>query len=318
MTTHSLLSLFSAQGAGDKKAIGNLHGASLALAIAELANAHTSHTLLAVPDPQTALKLLHEVEQFSHSEVALFPDWETLPYDNFSPHQDIISDRISRLYQLPSLTRGITIVPVSTLLQRQSPRDFLLQHTLIVKRGDHFSLDKLRLQLENSSYRHVDQVFGPGEYASRGSILDLFPMGSSDPFRIDFFDDEIDTIRTFDPDNQRSIAEMDEIRLLPAHEFPTTAAAIEEFRNRWRQRFEARREPESVYSQVSKGTWPAGIEYWQPLFFEHSETLFDYLPANSQLLVVGELEKAIDQFLTDVDYRYDQRNIDPLRPLLPP
>ncbi|HIF9000928.1 TPA: transcription-repair coupling factor, partial [Vibrio cholerae] len=215
MTTHSLLSLFSAQGAGDKKAIGNLHGASLALAIAELANAHTSHTLLAVPDPQTALKLLHEVEQFSHSEVALFPDWETLPYDNFSPHQDIISDRISRLYQLPSLTRGITIVPVSTLLQRQSPRDFLLQHTLIVKRGDHFSLDKLRLQLENSSYRHVDQVFGPGEYASRGSILDLFPMGSSDPFRIDFFDDEIDTIRTFDPDNQRSIAEMDEIRLLP-------------------------------------------------------------------------------------------------------
>ncbi|GHX05334.1 transcription-repair coupling factor [Vibrio cholerae] len=318
MTTHSLLSLFSAQGAGDKKAIGNLHGASLALAIAELANAHTSHTLLAVPDPQTALKLLHEVEQFSHSEVALFPDWETLPYDNFSPHQDIISDRISRLYQLPSLTRGITIVPVSTLLQRQSPRDFLLQHTLIVKRGDHFSLDKLRLQLENSGYRHVDQVFGPGEYASRGSILDLFPMGSSDPFRIDFFDDEIDTIRTFDPDNQRSIAEMDEIRLLPAHEFPTTAAAIEEFRNRWRQRFEARREPESVYSQVSKGTWPAGIEYWQPLFFEHSETLFDYLPANSQLLVVGELEKAIDQFLTDVDYRYDQRNIDPLRPLLPP
>lgn len=186
MTTHSLLSLFSAQGAGDKKAIGNLHGASLALAIAELANAHTSHTLLAVPDPQTALKLLHEVEQFSHSEVALFPDWETLPYDNFSPHQDIISDCISRLYQLPSLTRGITIVPVSTLLQRQSPRDFLLQHTLIVKRGDHFSLDKLRLQLENSSYRHVDQVFGPGEYASRGSILNLFPMGSSDPFRIDF------------------------------------------------------------------------------------------------------------------------------------
>ncbi len=142
----------------------------------------------------------------------------------------------------------------------------MLQHTLIVKRGDHFSLDKLRLRLENSGYRHVDQVFGPGEYASRGSILDLFPMGGSDPFRIDYFDDEIDTIRTFDPDKQRSIAEMDEIRLLPAHEFPTTAAAIEEFRNRWRQLFEARREPESVYSQVSKGTWPAGIEYWQPLF----------------------------------------------------
>ncbi|MGL5430565.1 MAG: transcription-repair coupling factor, partial [Vibrio sp.] len=318
MTKNSLLSLFAAQGAGDKKAIGNLPGASLALAIAELANAHHSHTLLAVPDPQTALKLLQEIEQFSQYEVALFPDWETLPYDNFSPHQDIISDRIARLYQLPSQTHGITIVPISTLLQRQSPRDFLLQHTLIVKRGDHCSLDKLRLQLTNNGYRHVDQVFGPGEYASRGSILDLFTMGSSDPFRIDFFDDEIDTIRTFDPDNQRSIAEMDEIRLLPAHEFPTSAAAIEEFRNRWRQRFEARREPESVYSQVSKGTWPAGIEYWQPLFFEHCETLFDYLPTDSQLLVVGEIEQSIDHFLADVAHRYDQRNIDPLRPLLAP
>jgi len=318
MTTNTLLSLVSASGAGDKKYIGNLQGASLALAIAEIANQHSGHTLLAVPDPQTALKLLQEVEQFSDAEVALFPDWETLPYDNFSPHQEIISDRISRLYKLPSLTTGITIVPVSTLLQRQTPRDFLLQHTLMVKRGDLFSLEKLRIQLENSGYRHVDQVFGPGEYASRGSILDLFPMGSSDPYRIDFFDDEIDTIRTFDPENQRSIEEIHDICLLPAHEFPTTESAIEDFRIRWRQRFEARREPESVYMQVSKGTWPAGIEYWQPLFFEHTETLFDYLPAGSQLLTVGDIEKSIDHFLTDVDYRYDQRNVDPLRPLLPP
>ncbi|MBL4305842.1 transcription-repair coupling factor [Vibrio fluvialis] len=318
MTKQTLLSLPAATGAGDKKHVGNLHGASLALAIAELANQHNGHTLLAVPDPQTALKLLQEIEQFSQAEVALFPDWETLPYDNFSPHQEIISDRISRLYQLPSLTRGITIVPVSTLLQRQTPRDFLLQHTLMVKRGDLFSLDKLRVQLENSGYRHVDQVFGPGEYASRGSILDLFPMGSADPYRIDFFDDEIDTIRTFDPENQRSIEEIDEICLLPAHEFPTTEQAIEEFRTRWRGRFEARREPESVYMQVSKGTWPAGIEYWQPLFFDHTETLFDYLPSGSQLLSVGQLENAIDHFLKDVDYRYDQRKIDPLRPLLPP
>ncbi len=318
MTKNTLLTLASASGAGDKKLIGNLTGASLALAIAETANKHSGHTLLAVPDPQTALKLLHEVEQFSHTDVALFPDWETLPYDNFSPHQEIISDRISRLYQLPTLTSGITIVPISTLLQRQTPRDFLLQHTLMVKRGDLFSLEKLRIQLEKSGYRHVDQVFGPGEYASRGSILDLFPMGSSAPYRIDFFDDEIDTIRTFDPENQRSIEEIQDICLLPAHEFPTTESAIEDFRIRWRQRFEARREPESVYMQVSKGTWPAGIEYWQPLFFEQTETLFDYLPAGSQLISVGDIEKSIDAFLTDVDYRYDQRNVDPLRPLLPP
>ncbi|WP_165310823.1 transcription-repair coupling factor [Vibrio ziniensis] len=318
MTKKTRLSVNSALKAGDKKHVGNLIGASLALAIAEIANSHTGHTLLAVPDPQTALKLLHEMEQFSHGEVALFPDWETLPYDNFSPHQEIISDRIARLYNLPTLKTGITIVPVSTLLQRQSPRDFLLQYTLIVKRGDLFSLEKLRIQLEKSGYRHVDQVFGPGEYASRGSILDLFPMGSAAPYRIDFFDDEIDTIRTFDPENQRSIEEIEDICLLPAHEFPTTESAIEDFRIRWRQRFEARREPESVYMQVSKGTWPAGIEYWQPLFFEHTETLFDYLPTNSQLISVGDLEKSIDQFLTDVAYRYDQRKVDPLRPLLPP
>lgn len=318
MPNTSLLNLVCPDCAGDKKQIGNLRGASLAIAIAELADRHGSHTLLAVPDPQTALKLQQEIEQFTGHEVALFPDWETLPYDSFSPHQEIISDRISRLYQLPTQTSGITIVPVSTLLQRQSPRDFLLQHTLMVKVGDLFSLEKLRLQLEKSGYRNVDQVFGPGEYASRGSILDLFPMGSSDPYRIDFFDDEIDTIRTFDPENQRSIEDTKEIRLLPAHEFPTSESAIEDFRIRWRQRFEARREPESVYMQVSKGTWPAGIEYWQPLFFEHTETLFDYIPEDSLLLTVGNLESAIDTFLTDVDYRYDQRKVDPLRPLLPP
>lgn len=314
----SLFSLVTPTGAGDKKQVGNLPGAALSVAIAELADAHQGHTLLAVPDPQTALKLLSETEQFSPAEVSLFPDWETLPYDNFSPHQEIISDRIAKLYQLPTQTSGITIVPVSTLLQRQSPKDYLMQHTLMVKTGDLYSLEKLRLQLEKSGYRHADQVFGPGEYASRGSIIDLFPMGSDNPYRIDFFDDEIDTIRTFDPETQRTIDDIGEICLLPAHEFPTSEAAIEDFRIRWRQVFEARREPESVYMQVSKGTWPAGIEYWQPLFFDHTDTLFDYLPDNTQLLTVGDIEAAIDTFLTDVDYRYDQRKVDPLRPLLPP
>ncbi|MFY2508319.1 transcription-repair coupling factor [Vibrio pectenicida] len=313
-----LFNLASSTGAGDKKQVGNLQGASLALAVAELANQHDSHTLLAVADPQTALKLLQEVEQFTDQEVSLFPDWETLPYDSFSPHQEIISDRIARLYKLPTQKHGITIIPVSTLLQRQSPRDFLLQHSLMVKIGDLYSLEKLRIQLEKSGYRHVEQVFGPGEYASRGSIIDLYPMGSSDPFRIDFFDDEIDTIRTFDPENQRSIEDVKEICLLPAHEFPTSEGAIEDFRIRWRQRFETRREPESIYVQVSKGIWPAGIEYWHPLFFEHSETLFDYIADDSQLITVGNLEGAIDHFLSDAESRYDQRKIDPLRPLLPP
>lgn len=143
-------------------------------------------------------------------------------------------------------------------------------------------------------------------------------MGSSAPYRIDFFDDEIDTIRTFDPENQRSIEDISEIRLLPAHEFPTTKEAIEEFRTRWRQKFDARREPESIYMQVTKGTWPAGIEYWQPLFFDHTETLFDYVSDDAQIIMVGEVETAVDNFLTDVDSRYEQRKVDPLRPLLAP
>ncbi|MBG0754682.1 transcription-repair coupling factor [Vibrio cidicii] len=317
-TVQPILSVCGAKGAGDKKHIGCLPGASLALSIAELAKAASSHTVLVVPDPQSALKLQAEVEQFYRESVTVFPDWETLPYDNFSPHQDIISERIATLFQLPGQSNGITIVPVSTLLQRQSPRDFLLQHTLMVKVGDRYSLEKLRLQLDNSGYRHVDQVFGPGEYASRGSILDLYPMGSHDPYRIDFFDDEIDTIRTFDPENQRSTDAVQQIRLLPAHEFPTTEAAIEDFRIRWRSQFDARREPESVYMQVSKGTWPAGIEYWQPLFFEQTETLFDYVASDSHFITVGDIDLAMDQFLSDVDYRYEQKKVDPLRPLLPP
>ncbi|EJE4209074.1 transcription-repair coupling factor [Vibrio parahaemolyticus] len=318
MTKATILSVTNPTERGDKKQLGNLPGAALPLAIAELAKQHSSHSLLVVPDPQIALKLQAEIEQFTDQPVSLFPDWETLPYDNFSPHQEIISDRIARLYQLPNQRGGVTIVPVSTVLQRQSPREFLLQHTLMVKTGDNFSLEHLRVQLENSGYRHVDQVFGPGEYASRGSILDLFPMGSADPYRIDFFDDEIDTIRTFDPENQRSIEDIQQIQLLPAHEFPTTKEAIEDFRTRWRTQFEARREPESIYMQVTKGTWPAGIEYWQPLFFDHTETLFDYLPEDSQLITYGDIEAAVDTFLHDVEYRYDQKKIDPLRPLLAP
>ncbi|WP_105903438.1 transcription-repair coupling factor [Vibrio gangliei] len=314
----SLLQLPLPSKSGDKKHIGHLVGGAMALSIAELSQQHQGVTLLAVPDHQLAIKLQHEVSQFTPHSVSIFPDWETLPYDNFSPHQDIISDRIAQLYQLPTQKNGLIIVPISTLLQRQSPKDFLLKTTLMVKNGDLYSLEKLRMQLEHSGYRHVDQVFGPGEYASRGSIIDLFPMGCENPYRIDFFDDEIDSIRTFDAETQRTIEDIQEIRLLPAHEFPTTEAAIEDFRIRWRQRFEARREPESVYMQVSKGTWPAGIEYWQPLFFERTDTLFDYLPDNTLLLTTGDLEKSIDTFLADVDYRFEQRKVDPLRPLLEP
>ncbi|GAB3515766.1 transcription-repair coupling factor [Photobacterium alginatilyticum] len=318
MKSNQLLSLPLPTKQGDNRFIGNVSGAALALSVAELAQLHQGPVLAVVPDTQTALRLQPEITQFTGVEVSVFPDWETLPYDNFSPHQDIISDRLSRLYKLPTQSDGIILVPISTLLQRLTPREFIHQHALMVSNGDRLSLDKLRLQLEASGYRHVDQVMEHGEYASRGSLLDLFPMGSNQPYRIDFFDDEVDSIRQFDPENQRSTGEMDSIHLLPAHEFPTDEIAVENFRMRWRERFEARREPESIYQQVSKRTWPAGIEYWQPLFFEQTETLFDYLPDSSLLITVGELEQAADQFLADAEYRFEQRRVDPLRPLLSP
>ena len=318
MNNKHLLSIPLPSKAGDNRYIGNIKGAALALSFAEVAASHKGPVLAVVPDTQTALKLQPEITQFCDVEVNVFPDWETLPYDNFSPHQDIISERLARLYKMPSQKSGIILVPISTLLQRQTPREFIHQHALIVKAGDRMSLEKLRLQLEVSGYRHVDQVMEHGEYASRGSLLDLFPMGSQSPYRIDFFDDEVDSIRQFDPDNQRSTGEIDSIDLLPAHEFPTDEIAVENFRMRWRERFEARREPESIYQQVSKRTWPAGIEYWQPLFFDKTETLFDYLPDTSLLITLGDLEPAVDSFLADAEYRYDQRRVDPLRPLLEP
>ncbi|WP_064602911.1 transcription-repair coupling factor [Photobacterium sp. J15] len=318
MKSNLLLSLPLPNKQGESRFIGNVSGAALALSVAELSQSHQGPVLAVVPDTQTALRLQPEITQFTDVEVNVFPDWETLPYDSFSPHQDIISERLSRLYRLPTQKDGIILVPISTLLQRLTPREFIHQHALIVSNGDRLSLDKLRLQLEASGYRHVDQVMEHGEYASRGSLLDLFPMGSDQPYRIDFFDDEVDSIRQFEPETQRSTGEIDNIHLLPAHEFPTNEIAVESFRMRWRERFEARREPESIYQQVSKRTWPAGIEYWQPLFFDQTETLFDYLPDTSLLVTIGELEPAVDHFLTDAEYRYDQRRVDLLRPLLPP
>ncbi len=162
--------------------------------------------------------------------MQLFPDWETLPYDNFSPHQDIISARLSALFELQQGRQQILLLPINTLMQKVCPPNYLANNVLLIKKGDRFSIQKLRLQLENAGYRAVEQVLEYGEYAVRGSILDLFPMGAEEPFRLDFFDDEIDSIRTFDVDNQRTKTEIAEINLLPAHEFPTDSNGIEHFR----------------------------------------------------------------------------------------
>ncbi|MEI7180770.1 transcription-repair coupling factor [Pectobacterium carotovorum] len=304
--------------AGEQRLLGQLTGAACAVECAEIIERHAGLVVLIAPDMQNALRLRDEIQQFTDQHVTTLPDWETLPYDSFSPHQEIISTRLSTLYQLPNMTRGVLILPVNTLMQRVCPHSFLHGHALVLKKGQRLSRDKLRSQLEQAGYRSVDQVMEHGEYATRGALLDLFPMGSEEPYRIDFFDDEIDSLRLFDVDTQRTLNEVPHINLLPAHEFPTDKTAIELFRSQWREQFEVRRDAEHIYQQVSKGVWPAGIEYWQPLFFsEPLPSLFSYFPNNTLLVNTGNLEQSAERFWQDIQQRFESRCVDPMRPLLP-
>ncbi|MGL4205993.1 MAG: transcription-repair coupling factor [Aeromonadaceae bacterium] len=307
--------------ASSSQTLGQLEGSALSLAVAELVTAHTHPVVLLVADSQSALRLEQEVQFLLHEtghKVLLFPDWETLPYDSFSPHQDIISQRLETLYHLPRMKQGLLILPIATLMLRTPPQSFIDRFSLLVKPGDKLDLHGLRQRLDLAGYNLVEQVLEHGEYAARGSLLDLFPMGSRVPYRIDFFDDEIETIRVFDPESQRSSEPVPEVRLLPAHEFPTDKEAIELFRQRYRERFEISRAPECIYQQVSKGLWPAGIEYYLPLFFEQSSSLLDYLPPQSLLLTHGNIHEAGQLFWQDVERRYEDRRYDIQRPLLPP
>lgn len=305
--------------AGDLRQLGQLTGSACAVECAEIIERYHGPVMLIAPDMQNALRLRDEIQQFTNQMVTTLSDWETLPYDSFSPHQEIISARLSSLYYLPTMARGIIILPVNTLMQRVCPREFLHRHALVMKKGQRLSPDKLRTQLEQAGYRSVNQVMEHGEFATRGALLDLYPMGSTEPYRIDFFDNEIDSLRTFDVDSQRTLSEVDAVNLLPAHEFPTDKNAIELFRSQWREQFEVRRDAEHVYQQVSKNTWPAGIEYWQPLFFNQPlPSLFSYLPANTLLVNTGNLESAAERFWLDINQRYENRRIDPMRPLLAP
>ncbi len=312
----------------DKKTWQNLYGSSASIAIYHAALAkelqqQDAPILLITQDTPSALRLeqeLHSLVNSNNSDLAvcLFPDWETLPYDNFSPHQDIISQRLTTLYQLSRLKKGIVIVPVNTLSQRLAPKEYIEANSLLIKQGDKKDLQQLRKELENSGYRYVDQVMEHGEFSVRGAILDLFPMGSNHPFRLDFFDDEIDEIRLFDPDSQRSTNTVKAIELLPAHEFPTDAEAINLFRQQYREQLKASNDKDSVYHQVSNGILPAGIEYYLPLFFKQTNTLFDYLSAQTQIIIQGDVEKSLAQYWLDINFRYEDRRYDPSRPLLPP
>jgi transcription-repair coupling factor (superfamily II helicase) len=331
----------------DKKSWHNLHGSSTSLALYQAAKIAKTPILLITDNTPQALKIEQELLSLAKSDnltdsqnkvsICLFPDWETLPYDNFSPHQDIISQRLATLYQLSRMESGIIIVPVTTLVQKLAPKQYIEANSLIIKTGDKRDLHQMRQALEASGYRNVDQVLEHGEFSARGAILDLFPMGSSKPFRLDFFDDEIDEIRLFDPESQRSKEKIDAINLLPAHEFPIDEAGINLFRSQFREQFQGNIHKESVYHKVSNGILPPGIEYYLPLFFDNSvynnveksqgsdkeatslsNTLCDYLTDNTLIVISGDIKHSLTQYWLDIDYRYENRRYDPTRPLLPP
>ncbi|RRW27564.1 transcription-repair coupling factor [Stutzerimonas stutzeri] len=315
----SVLRLPPLPAASGKQHWGNLPGAALSLAIAEAASNAKRFTLLLTANSQSAERLQEELAFFAPDLPVLhFPDWETLPYDLFSPHQDIVSQRIATLYQLPELSHGVLVVPITTALHRLAPKRFLLGSSLVLDVGQKLDVEQMRLRLEAAGYRCVDTVYEHGEFAVRGALIDLFPMGSALPYRIDLFDDEIETLRTFDPENQRSIDKVESIRLLPAREFPLKKEAVTGFRARFRERFDVdfRRCP--IYQDLSTGITPAGIEYYLPLFYEETATLFDYLPEDSQVFSLPGIEQAAEQFWNDVRNRYEERRVDPERPLLPP
>ena len=313
-----LLSLPAAPKPGQRLDLPPLAASADALAMAQLAQ---PGRLLAVvtASPLEAQRLAEEIAWFAPDlRVHLLPDWETLPYDSFSPHQDLISERLATLYAVSRNECEVLIAAASTAITRLAPPAFLAGHTFFMKKGERLNLDKLRTQLTVAGYQHVTQVVAAGEYSVRGGLVDLFPMGLPLPYRIELFDDEVETIRSFDVDSQRSLYPVPEIRLLPAREFPAGEAGRTTFRQRFREAFEGDASRIGLYKDVSNGILPAGIEYYLPLFFESTATLFDYLPEHAVLLLHGDVPAAIAEFWTDTQGRYKMLGGDRSRPVLPP
>ena len=300
-----------------------LYGASKSLALAQAATEHNGPLVIVTQDTAHALQLEKEIQFFSGDselDIHLFPDWETLPYDAFSPHQDIVSKRLETLYLLSKKQPGIFLIPINTFLQRQAPVEYVGQHLLYLNKGQQLDPSEFRRTLEKAGYLHVSQVMSHSEFSVRGSIIDLYPMGSEQPFRIDMFDDEIDSIRYFETASQRSLDEIDAIRLLPAREFPTDKDAISLFRAQFLDAFPNANnaDQESVFYQVSRGTMPGGVEYYFPLFFEATATIFDYLHQDTLFVIDEHLNDAADKFWRDLNNRHEQYQFNLARPLLPP
>jgi transcription-repair coupling factor (superfamily II helicase) len=309
---------------GHRFALPALHGSADAYALAQAAialKAQQRMLAVVVANATDAQRLLGEIAWFGATEKLrchLLPDWETLPYDAFSPHQDLVSERLATLHEIRSGQCDVMIVPATTALVRIAPPSFLAAYTFFFKQGEKLDEARLKSQLTLAGYSHVTQVMSPGEYSVRGGLIDLFPMGSALPYRLDLFGDTIETIRTFDADSQRSLYPVKEVRLLPGREFPMDEAGRTAFRSRWREQFEGDPSRSPIYKDISSGIASAGIEYYLPLFFDETATLFQYLPDNACFALIGDIDDAIRRFWSDTQSRYKFLKSDRERPLLAP
>ncbi|HEZ1455729.1 transcription-repair coupling factor [Neisseria meningitidis] len=297
----------------------NLSQGSLPLALARYLP-HKQLKVVLTQDAEQALRLQTAWRFFRPHDTAVFlPDWETLPYERFSPHQDLVSERLSALWQIKSGAADVLFVPVATAMQKLPPVPFLAGRTFWLKTGQTLDIGRLKSDLVDAGYNHVSHVVAAGEFAVRGGIVDLFPMGSEMPYRIDLFDDEIDSIKTFDTDTQRTISPVSEIRLLPAHEFPTDSEAQKIFRSRFREEVDGNPNDAAVYKAVSNGHFGAGVEYYLPLFFENElETLFDYIGEDALFVSLGDVHAEANRFWSDVKSRYAMAQGDETYPPLLP
>src|SRR5437763_1147257 len=307
---------------GDRRRLRwhQLYGSAAALALAEATRADRRLYVVIADSVHELERLTAELRFFADGALPLLrlPDWEVLPYELFSPHPDTISERLKTLFELPQLNDGCLIVSADTLMQRLPPRSDVEGRAFELKKGQPLAIEPFRQRLAEAGYASVSQVVSPGEFAVRGSLLDVFPMGSATPLRIDLFDDEIEAIRRFDPETQRSLDALPAVQLLPAREVPLDPAAVREFRRRYRTRFEGDPTRSSIYRGVSEGLAPAGIEFYQPLFFDSTATLFDYLPRDAVIVQDAALPATLAKGWQDVEARHEDRRHDIERPVLSP
>ena len=311
---------------GHRFALPAVHGSADACLLARAAlslKAQQRMLTVVVANATDAQRLRDEIPWFAGSaeqplRCHLLPDWETLPYDAFSPHQDLVSERLATLHEVRSGQCDVLIVPATTALLRMAPPSFLAAYTFFFKQGETLDEAKLKSQLTLAGYTHVTQVMSPGEYSVRGGLIDLFPMGSVLPYRIDLFGDTIETIRTFDADTQRSLYPVREVRLLPGREFPMDETSRTAFRGRWREEFEGDPSKSPIYKDIGNGIASAGIEYYLPLFFDETATLFQYVAEDAMFALIGDIDGAIKRFWSETQSRYKFLKADRDRPLLPP